>query len=98
MSRSPLLQQASGDHVRKKMTVAKVLSRTSDTNFVTVVFLESARFYKLRKKNKQFRQHLTLLQKAEKDQQPVWITLTQPDGDEIEKAERPDTPKPRGSS
>ena|ERR1700694_5071982 len=57
-------------------------------DYTEVVFLESARFYRLLKTNPHYDQYLRLLKKAEEDKAPVGILLTTAHGDIIEKVER----------
>jgi hypothetical protein len=58
------------------------------TDYVEVVFLESARFYKLFKKNPAFNQIVNLLRDAMNENHTVQIRCTSPHGDVIEEVER----------
>ena len=69
------------------MTVAKVWER-QEAAFVEVVFLESARFYKLARENPGFREALALLQQASADGMAVEVELTEPHGDIIQDVRR----------
>ena len=66
---------------------AKVMEH-ADQDYIEVVFLESARFYRLPKKTKGYEDFLKLLKEAEKKQSAVKIKLTVPNGDVIEKVEK----------
>jgi hypothetical protein len=52
-------------------------------DFVEVVFLDSARFYKLPKSNPRFKEILACLRHAIKNSRPVIVRLTKPHGDTI---------------
>ena len=67
--------------VEKQMTVASIRSENPTADFITVCFLESARFYKLSKKSKPV--YLQLLKESEKKQTAVWVTRTDEKSDEI---------------
>ena len=69
------------------LTVAKVTEDKSD-NDVTVTFLESQRFYKLERKNKNFKSYITLLHESEKKKIALLITFTKPNGDTIKNVEK----------
>ena len=83
-SNPPTGEQASLMHT---WTVAKVVE-TKDADFQKVVFLESARFYKLMRSNKNFDCSLGILREAEKNQSTVKVWLTEPHGDIIERVEK----------
>ena len=64
-------------------TVAKVINDTGN-DYVTVVFLESARFYRLKRANPGFAGYLARLQQAEKGAAQVKVQLTEPNGQLID--------------
>jgi len=68
-------------------TVAKVID-TENEGFQKVVFLESARFYKLMRNNKNFAAYLAILKDAEENKSKVKVRLTEPHGDIIEHVEK----------
>ena len=67
----------------KEMTAAHVRDPAA-AEFVEVVFLESARFYKLYRKNKTFQRILHELRQAAEQHGKVRVFLNVPDGDVIE--------------
>lgn len=71
--------------VEKQMTVANIRTENPSDNFITVCFLESARFYKLSKKSKPV--YLQLLRESEKKQMPVLVSRTDEKSEEIIKVQ-----------
>ncbi len=69
------------------LTVANVTEDKSG-NDVTVTFLESQRFYKLERSNKNFKSYITLLHESGKKNIPLIITFTEPNGDIIKNVEK----------
>ena len=67
----------------RTLTVAKVRSR-EDADYVEVLFLESARIYKLPRKQPRFDELLHRLQVAEREGQLVNLALASPRSDVIE--------------
>ncbi len=67
------------------MIVANIRTENPSDNFITVCFLESARFYKLSKKSKPA--YLQLLKESEKKQMPVLISRTDEKSEEIIKVQ-----------
>lgn len=67
-------------------TVAKVIENKNN-NYIKVVFLESARFYRLMRDNSNFNIYLSVLKKAERHNSKVKVRLTEPHGDNIEQVE-----------
>jgi len=65
------------------MTVANI-RRKEDSDFVEVVFLESARFYRLLKKNRAYDTILQKLEKALSDRRPISVELASIESDTIE--------------
>lgn len=68
------------------LTVAKVIE-DENKDYVTVVFLESARFYKLMRSDAGFKEYLAKLKKAEKNSSAVKVRLVEPYGEIIEAVE-----------
>jgi hypothetical protein len=64
-------------------TVARVWENPEDTSAYTVIFFQSARFYKLLKNNKYEKAALVLLNQSQKDNKPVKVYLTVQYGDII---------------
>lgn len=71
------------NHGYREMTAARV-REPSDANHVEVVFLESARFYKLYRTNPHYKILLERLQDAIAKGRGVQVRLTSPHGDIIE--------------
>jgi hypothetical protein len=71
----------------RRLTVARVLEKTND-EYVEIVFLESARFYKLPVSNKNYRSFLDLLKDSEKNNFPLQVKFAKPDGDVIEQVQK----------
>ncbi|HEV2804155.1 MAG TPA: hypothetical protein VGW57_04400 [Chthoniobacterales bacterium] len=67
------------------MTVAHVREQTA-ADAVEVMFLESARFYRLLRTNPKFDVILAQLRAAIAEQRSLQITLTRPEGDIIAEA------------
>lgn len=66
--------------------VAKVID-APENRYLKVLFLESARIYKLMRDNADFERYSRLLEKAGKDKASVNIRLTEPYGDIIQNVE-----------
>lgn len=64
-------------------TVANVVLDPAKPNEATVTFFQSARFYRLLRKNKNYAVSLRLLQQAKKKGIPVNVHLTEAFGDTI---------------
>jgi hypothetical protein len=64
------------------MTVANV--RDDETGDVEVLFLESARFYRLPRAHPRFDELLALVQSARDEQRPVRVGVSSYDADRIE--------------
>lgn len=71
------------NHSYRVMTAARV-REPSSTDYVEVVFLESARFYKLFRTNPRYKILLERLQDAIAKGRGVQVRLTSPHGDIIE--------------
>jgi hypothetical protein len=67
-------------------TVAKVID-DKNNDFIKVVFLESARFYKLMRNKADFNKELSILKKAEKGNSAVKVRFAEPHGDIIKDVE-----------
>lgn len=65
------------------MTVANI-RRKEDDDFVEVVFLESARFYRLLKKNRAYDTIIRKLEKALSDHRPIRVGFATIESDVIE--------------
>jgi hypothetical protein len=63
--------------------VANIVSPTAKCDYYTITFYQSARFYKLYRKNKNCKSALALLKYAKKNDEPVLIFLTENFGDVI---------------
>lgn len=75
-----------GSPFYRDMTVANV--REGDPgDDVEVVFLESARFYRLRRAHPRFDELLELVRGAKEEQRPVWVGVSSIDADLIEDVE-----------
>lgn len=70
-------------HGLRAMTVAHIREQDG-ADCETVVFLESARFYRLLRSNPDHDRSLGLLRKALKSGRPVLVRLSAPEGDVIE--------------
>jgi hypothetical protein len=66
-----------------RMTVAHIREQTQE-DAVEVMFLESARFYRLLKSNPNFSAILERLRDARQKQQPVEVVVASPGGDLID--------------
>lgn len=66
----------------RPMTVANIRAAET-TDFVEVVFLESARFYRLERSNRNFTEALELMQRAWSEGGTVMVALEAPDSDVI---------------
>jgi hypothetical protein len=64
-------------------TVARVWEDPADTSAYKVVFLQSAKFYRLMRNNKNVKAALVLLQQSQKTNKPVKVYLTEQYGDII---------------
>lgn len=71
--------------VTRRMTVAHIREQTP-ADGVEVIFLESARFYQLRRSNPNFEAILAQLRHAIPQHQPLQITLTRAEEDIIAEA------------
>ena len=80
MSREPHPQEAP---VYRELTVAQIRSREG-ADHVTVLFLESARFYRLLREQPQFDELLARLRVSELERRPVRVGLASLDSDVIE--------------
>ncbi len=63
--------------------VANIALPTAKCDYYTITFYQSARFYKLYRKNKNCKSALLLLKNAKKNDAPVLIFLTENFGDVI---------------
>lgn len=70
-------------------TVANVVMDPATPDQATVTFFQSARFYRLLRKNKNYPTSLKLLQQAKKKGIPVNVYLTEAFGDTINKVTMP---------
>ena len=68
---------------RCMMTVANI-RRKEDDDFIEVVFLESARFYRLLKKNRAYGTIVRKLEKALSDRRPIRVGFASIESDIIE--------------
>jgi hypothetical protein len=72
-------------------TVANIAAAPGDTEYYEVTFFQSARFYKLMRKNKNCSRALQLLKQSKKHNQPVQVILTEKFGaiiDEVKKIKK----------
>ncbi len=74
--------------VSRRMTVANI-RESSETDFAEIVFLESARFYRLLHRNPKYDLLLRLLRTALKQGRPLEVRLTSMDSDIIENVNAP---------
>lgn len=82
----------SPDSAMQTFHVASVIE-SNQSNYMEVTFLESARFYRILKNNKQYNNIIALLKEAEKNKTTLRVSFTEPNGDVIEKVERVASPK-----
>lgn len=82
----------SPDSTMQTFRIARVIENNK-ADYIEVTFLESARFYRVLKNNKQYSSIIALLKDAEKNNTPVRVSFTEPNGDVIEKAEIVLSPK-----
>jgi hypothetical protein len=75
-----------GEPKYREMTVA-LIREAEGTDAVQVAFSESARFYKLERKNPEFEKILQELRKAKEKRNDVRVLMNLPDGDIIEDAQ-----------
>ncbi len=68
--------------------VARIVSPTAKNDYYTVTFYQSARFYKLYRKNKNCKAALLVLKHAKKNDCPVLVILTENFGDIIADVKR----------
>jgi len=89
VSREPNPQEAP---VHRELTVAQIRSREG-ADHVQVLFLESARFYRLLREQPRFDELLERLREAELERRPVSVGLASLDSDVIEdvSSQRPTT-------
>jgi len=66
----------------RDMTVANI-RRNDDADFVEIIFLESARFYRIMKKNSDCRDMLGKLERALSDSKPMRVGFESIDSDTI---------------
>jgi hypothetical protein len=80
---------STGDDVRhyRRMTVANIRDAHS-ADFVEVVFLESARFYRLEHRNHEFAQTLQVLREALSRDGAVSVAFETPEGEVIRAAKK----------
>lgn len=78
-------QTDTGNNQEQRYTVAKL---REDSAHITVIFLESARFYRLMKSHECYGKYLPILQEAEKRKTKVAISFSDPDSDVILKVKR----------
>ena len=79
-------QTGKTENTMHNWTVAKVIEDKKN-DYIKVIFLESARFYKLMRDNANLNTYLSILKKAEKNNSSVKVRLTEPHGDIIEHVE-----------
>lgn len=65
-------------------TAASIVSPPGNTEFYEITFFQSARFYKLMRKNKNCSRALQLLKQSKKHNRPVQVILTEKFGDIID--------------
>jgi hypothetical protein len=70
------------------LTVANIVAPPGNSEFYEVTFYQSARFYKLMRKNKNCKVALQLLKQSKKTNQPVLVILTEKFGDVIEEVKK----------
>ncbi len=83
---APETQSMKSKNIMKTLTVAKVID-APENDYLKVLFLESARIYKLMRNNADFQMYYKILEKAEKNNSSVKVRLTEPQGDIIESVE-----------
>src|ERR1051326_1176883 len=76
------IQEQQGDSTLHKLTVARVMDKPKE-GYTEVIFLESARYYKLQHSNVKYAVYLGLLREAVKNKSVLEIRLTKPNGDII---------------
>ncbi len=65
------------------LTVANIFEQQPNEDFVQLVFLESARFYKVYPANKQYKNIMKMATYSLKNNCKVWVQTTQQNGDII---------------
>ncbi len=66
-----------------QLTVVKVFDKQADQDFTQIIFLESARFYKLFVNNKRYKAIVALAKKSLKTNTKIAVEFTEPNGDVI---------------
>ena len=87
----PLSHRQSAETARRfsrAMTVANIRGR-KDSDYVEVIFLESARFYRLSTANSGFERIMEHLRDALAERRVLHVRLASPDSDVIEEIEIP---------
>jgi hypothetical protein len=88
------IQEQHGDSIKHKYTVARVLDKSKE-GYAEVIFLESARFYKLQHSNLHYAAYFALLKEAIKNKSVLEVRFTKPNGDIIESVKTPTSSSPR---
>lgn len=70
------------------LTVANIVAPAGNREFYEITFYQSARFYKLMRKNKNCKRALAILKESKKTNKPVLVILTEQLGDVIEDVRR----------
>jgi hypothetical protein len=66
-----------------QLTVAKVFDKKINEDYTQIIFLESARFYKVFTNNTNYKSILALSKKSEKGSVKLWVEFTEVNGDII---------------
>jgi hypothetical protein len=66
-----------------QLTVAKVFDKNKNEDYTQIIFLESARFYKVFTNNINYKSILALSKKSEKGNVKIWVEFTEVNGDVI---------------
>lgn len=82
------IQEQQGDSTLHKLTVARVIDKPKE-GYTEVIFLESARYYKLLHTNVKYTVYLNLLREAVKNKSVVQIRFSKPNGDIIAEVHNP---------
>ncbi len=84
-SAMPKQQTSLSDTIPPQLyTVADIVASPGDTAYYEITFFQSARFYKLMRKNKNCSRALQLLKQSKKHKRPVQVILTEKFGDIID--------------
>jgi len=82
------IQEHQSDSSKEKLTVARVMDKPQE-GYTEVIFLESARYYKLLHSNAHYSAYLLLLKDSGKNKSALEVRFTRTNGDTIEAVYKP---------